>query len=228
MRMKPEHAKRLFELTQRGNNDPLLSLILARRAARHMCAERMHDHEYFASAIETAEAGMPFTARKVAELKAEQARRRAARRKNFLAIADWMLRADDYLTSVYGMETILDVLAVNQVHRTEAAEYAADARSTLSGIAFVAGLEDSASVRSGRNTADHKDGPLFNAYMRQFEQVMLDNPGALPDPFAPGGPFYGVPTYYQQPDGTMARKSASLTVHDADGSSRVVERKIEI
>ncbi len=228
MRMKPEFSRRLFDLANRGNVDPLISLIIARRAARHLCAEREHDHDYFASAIKTAGAGLPFTAGKVAELKAEQETRRTGRRKNFLAIADWLLRVEDYLTIVYGVETILDVLAVNPVHRAGAAEYAAKARSTLSGIVFVSGLEDSASARSGRNTADHKDGPLFNAYMRQFEQVMIDNPGAMPDPTAPGGPLYGVPTYYQQPDGSMARKSASLTVHDADGSSRVVERKVEV
>lgn len=63
--------------------------------------------------------------------------------------------------------------------------------------------------------------------MRQFEQMLIDKPGCLPDPFAPGGPFYGVPVYYPQPDGTMARQSAPLTVHDAKGS-RVVKRKIEV
>ncbi|WP_110949530.1 hypothetical protein [Pseudomonas bohemica] len=228
MRMKPEHSRRLFELSNRGNNDPLISLIIARRAARHLCAEADHDREYFDAEIDTATAGLPFTKVKLDELKADQEKRRAGRHKNFLAIADWMLRADDYLTSVYGMETILDVLAVNPVHRAEAAEYACEARSTLSGIAWVAGLEDSANTRSGRKQPDWKNGPLFNAFQKQFMQLLLDKPGALPDPFAPGGPFYGMPTYYQQPDGTMARKSASLTVHGPDGSTRVVDRKIEV
>lgn len=227
MRMKPEHARRLFELSNRGNNEPLISLIIARRAARHLCAEREHDHEYFTAEIKAAKAGLPFTASKLSTLEADWESRRASRRKNLLAIADWMLRADDYLTAVHGMDTILDVLAVNPVHRAEAAADAADAKSTLSGIALIAGLEDSASTHSGRNQADYKDGPLFNAFMRQFEQMLIDNPGCLPDPFAPGGPFYGMPTYYQQPDGTMARQSAPLTVHDAQGS-RVVKRKIEV
>ncbi|RJX81301.1 hypothetical protein [Pseudomonas sp. LS-2] len=228
MRMKPEHSRRLFELSNRGNNDPLISLIIARRAARHLCAEADHDREHFKRAVMDAEAGLPFTATKVADLEDEHEKRRAVRRKNFLAIADWMLRVDDYLTSVYGMETILDVLAVNPVHRAEAAEYACEARSTLSGIAWVAGLEDSASTKSGRNQPDWKNGPLFNVFQKQFMEFLIDKPGAFPDPFAPGGPFYGMPAYYKQPDGSMARKSASLTVHEQNGSSRVVERNIEV
>ncbi|UBM27149.1 hypothetical protein K8374_09420 [Pseudomonas sp. p1(2021b)] len=227
MLMKPEHVRRLTELANRGNVEPLISLIIARRAARHLCAEREHDRAYYAKHIKAAKAGLPFTTSKVKALEVEKEARRASRRKNFIAIADWLHRADDYLTIAHGMEAILDVLAVNSVHRDEAAECACKARSTLSGIAFVAGLEDSASTRSGRNQPDFKDGPLFNAYMRQFEQILLDNPDLLPDPFAPGGPFYGVPTYHPQPDGSMARQSAPLVVHDTQGS-RIVTRKIEV
>ncbi|QQE85353.1 hypothetical protein [Pseudomonas putida] len=227
MRMKPEHARRLLELANRGNVEPLISLIIARRAARHMCAEREHDHAYYAEQIKVASTGLPFTASKVKELEAQREARRKSRRNNFLVIADWLLRADDYLTIVHGLDTILDVLSVNPVHRAEAAEYAAEARGTLSGVAFVAGLEDSASTKSGRKEPDFKNGPLFNACMRQFEQMLLDNPGALPDPFAPGGPFYGIPTYTQMPDGSMVRNSPTVTVHDAEGS-RVVTGKPRI
>lgn len=216
--MKPEHVRRLTDLANRGNVEPLISLIIARRAARHLCAEREHDHAYYAAHIKAAKAGLPFTASKVKALEAEQDARRKGRRRNFLAIADWLLRADDYLTIVHGLDAILDVLAVNAVHRAEAAEYAVEARGTLSGVAFVAGLEDSASTKSGRNQPDFKDGPLFNAYMRQFEQIMLDNPGSLPDPCAPGGPLYGIPTYTQMPDGTMVRNAPTVTVHDSQGS----------
>ncbi|WP_060538395.1 hypothetical protein [Pseudomonas sp. NBRC 111125] len=218
MRMKPEHARRLMELSNRGNVEPLISLIIARRAARHMCAEREHDHVYYAEQIKAASAGLPFTASKVKELEAQREARRKSRRNNFLVIADWLLRADDYLTIVHGLDTVLDVLSVNPVHRAEAAEYAAEARGTLSGVAFVAGLEDSASTRSGRKQPDFKNGPLFNACMRQFEQILIDKPGFLPDPFAPGGPFYGIPTYTQMPDGTMARNAPTVTVHDSAGS----------
>lgn len=224
MLMKPEHVRRLTELANRGNVEPLISLIIARRAARHLCAEREHDHEYYAEHIKTAKQGLPFTASKVKELDAQQSARRSNRRKNFLAIADWLIRVDDYLTIVHGMDIVLDVLGVNPVHRAEASDYAAKARTTLSGVAFVAGLEDSASTRSGRNQPDFKDGPLFNAYMLQFEQMMLDNPGAMPDPFEPGGPFYGVPTYTQQPDGAMLMSTPVVTVHTAGGSKVVASK----
>lgn len=222
--MKPEHVRRLTELANRGNVEPLISLIIARRAARHLCAEREHDHAYYAVHIKAAKAGLPFTASKVKALETEREARRKGRRKNFLAIADWLLRADDYLTIVHGMDDVLDVLQVNPVHRAEAAKYACKSTTTLSGVAFVAGLEDSASTRSGRNQPDFKDGPLFNAYMRQFEQMMLDNPSAMPDPCSPGGPLYGTPTYTQMQDGTMTRNAPTVTVHDADGS-RVVKGK---
>lgn len=224
MRMKPEHVRRLTELANRGNVEPLISLIIARRAARHLCAEREHDHIYYAAQIKAANFGLPFTANKVKELEDDRDARRAVRRKNFLAIADWLLRADDYLTIMHGVETVLDVLGVNPIHRAEAADYAVKARTTLSGVAFVAGLEDSASTRSGRNQPDFKDGPLFNAYMRQFEQVMLDNPGAMPDPCAPGGPLYGIPTYSQMPDGTMVQNTPAVTVHSAAGSKVVASK----
>ncbi|WP_161551341.1 MULTISPECIES: hypothetical protein [Pseudomonas] len=227
MLMKSEHARRLAELANRGNVEPLISLIIARRFTRHLCSQREHDHTYYAAQIKAAKAGLPFTANKVKELEAQSDARRVWRRKNFLAIADWLLRADDYLTVVHGLDVILDVLAVNPVHRAEAAEYAAEAKGTLSGVVFVAGLEDSASTKSGRKERDFKDGPLFNACMRQFEQMLLDNPGALPDPFAPDGPFYGIPTYTQMPDGSMVRNSPTVTVHDAEGS-RVVTGKPRI
>lgn len=222
--MKPQHVRRLTELANRGNVEPLVSLIIARRAARHLCAEREHDHAYYGAHIKAAKAGLPFTTSKVKALEAERDKRRQGRREIFLAIADWLLRADDYLIVVHGLDAILDVLAVNAVHRDEAAKYAVEARGTLSGVAFVAGLEDSASTRSGRNQPDFKNGPLFNVYMRQFEQMMLDNPGSMPDPCAPGGPLYGIPTYTHMPDGTMVRNAPTVTVHDSQGS-RVVTGK---
>lgn len=222
--MKSEHARRLAELANRGNVEPLISLIIARRYARHLCAQSDQDHSFYRAQIKEAKVGLPFTAGKIKELEVDRDTRRAWRRKNFLAIADWLLRADDYLTVVHGLDTILDVLAVNPVHRAEAAEYAAEAKGTLSGVAFVAGLEDSASTKSGRKEPDFKNGPLFNACMRQFEQILIDKPGFLPDPFAPGGPFYGIPTYTQMQDGSMRRNAPTVTVHDSEGS-RVVTGK---
>lgn len=225
--MKPEHARRLAELANRGNVEPLVSLIIARRFARHLSAQREHDYAWFGKRIKDAKAGLPFTAAKVQALEADRKARRDTLRKNLLTIADWLYRADEYLVEYHGLDAVLDVLAVNDVHRQEALEYADKAGTVLSGIAFVAGLEDSASVRSGRRQPDFKDGPLFNAYMKQLEQMMIDKPGALPDPFAPDGPLYGIPTYTQQSDGSMTRNTPTVTVHDANGS-HVVKGKPRI
>lgn len=227
MRMKPEHAQRLAELSSRGNNTLLTSLIIARRFARHIRNEEDHDYDQYRTELAAAQAALPFTADRVAELKKSRKAKQESRYQNLLKIADWLRMADSLLVKFYGFDMICDLLCVNPVHRAEAKSLVTEASGTVTAIAFIAGLEDSASTTSGRRKPDWNDGPLFHAFHRQMMQIMLDNPGALPDPFAPGGPFHGAPTYHQQPDGTMARKSASLVVHSPDGSSRVIERKVE-
>lgn len=225
MQMKPEYARRLVELSRRGNNSPAITIIIARRYARHVIAERDLDREYYQQVLKEAESGLPFTAAKVLEIKTERGKRRSNRHQNMVDIANWLRRNDDLIVTLYGFDGVCDLLGVNPVHRAEAREYADEAAGTITAIAFVSGLEDSASVRSGRKQPDFKDGPLFNAFMAQMEQVMLDHPGAMPDPTAPGGPLYGIPTYTRQPDGTMVMNKPTLTVHSADGTSKVVKGK---
>lgn len=224
MRMKPEHARRLVELSQRGNNTPAVSVVIARRFARHLRDEGEHYREHFKAQIAAAKAALPFTATKLAELERQQEDKREVRKHNLLAIADWLRRNDSVLVGLYGFHGICDLLAVNPVHRDEVKEYVSEASGTITAIAFIGGLEDSASTMSGRNKPDWKDGPLFNAFHRQMMQTMEENPGAMPDPFAPDGPFYGTPTYTRMPDGTMVRNAPTVTVHDAKGS-KVVKGK---
>lgn len=224
MRMKPEHVRRLVELSQRGNNSPAVSVIIARRFARHLRNEGEHYREHFKAQIAAAKAALPFTAAKLADLEQQQEDNREVRKRNLLAIADWLRRNDSVLVDLYGFHGICDLLAVNPVHRDEAKEYISEGCGTITAIAFIGGLEDSASTMSGRNKPDWKDGPLFNAFHRQMMQIMLDKPGAMPDPFAPGAPFYGVPTYTRMPDGSMARNAPTVTVHDASGS-RILKGK---
>ncbi|AHF68725.1 hypothetical protein [Pseudomonas cichorii] len=227
MIMKPEFVRRLVDLSLRGNNSPAISVIIARRFARYLRDEGEAKRQYFKTEIATAKAALPFTATRLKDLELQQETTRDIRKKNLLGIANWLRRNDDLLVELYGFAGICDLLNVNPVHRAEALEYADESSGTVTTIAFICGLEDSASINSGRKRKDWNDGPLFWAYHTQMMQIMIDNPRAMPDPFAPGGPFYGMPTYYQQPDGTMARQSAPLTVHDAQGS-RVVKRKIEV
>ncbi|MGC6801832.1 hypothetical protein ACP0J5_31175, partial [Pseudomonas aeruginosa] len=65
------------------------------------------------------------------------------------------------------------------------------------------GLEDSSNAFSGRREADLKDGPLFNCIIAEMLRFAEENPEALPDPFAPGGPLYGVPQTVIRNDGTI-------------------------
>ena len=221
MRMKPEHARRLVELSNRGNNSLLTSLIIARRFARHVRNEDSHDYEQYRTELAAAQAGLPFTASKVAELKKSREAKQESRNQSLLKIAGWLRMADSLLVKFYGFERICDLLCVNPVHRAEAKALVTEASGTITAIAFIAGLEDSASTASGRRKPDWNDGPLFHAFHRQMMQIMLDNPDAMPDPFAPDGPFYGVPTYTQQPDGTMVMNTPTVTVHGASGSKVV-------
>jgi len=70
----------------------------------------------------------------------------------------------------------------------------------------------------------HGSVTLFEAcYVAFFEFIRTAPAGSLPDPFAPGGPLYGVATKQVHPDGSMTAKRPALVVHDASGS-RVVER----
>ncbi|WP_010216572.1 hypothetical protein [Pseudomonas syringae group genomosp. 3] len=227
MRLKPEYAQRLVELSNRGNNSPAISLIIARRFARHLVDERAFERANFRQAIAQAKAGLPFTANKLAELEKQEKNKREQRRTNLKLIADWFRGSDEVLVALYGFNGICDLLNVNPVHRIEAESYVDRASGYVTAIAFICGLEDSASTSSGRKRSEYNDGPLFHAFHAQMMQIMIENPGAMPDPFAPGAPLHGLPTYHQQPDGSMARKSPSLVVHDAKGS-RVVERKVEV
>ncbi|MEZ1724429.1 hypothetical protein QVM05_33235, partial [Pseudomonas aeruginosa] len=70
-------------------------------------------------------------------------------------------------------------------------------------------------------------GPLTAAVQNMFQKFLLENPSVIPDPFAPGGPFYGAPRQEMAPDGTVQIRRPALTVHSLDGSTRTVERKPE-
>ncbi|WP_224795744.1 hypothetical protein [Pseudomonas fluorescens] len=187
----------------------------------------MQTRAYFAAEIKKAEGGLPFTRRQLTTIKAAQKAASKSHKETLLNIGTWLYQNDEMLTARYGFDGICDVLEVNPVHRAEVIEYAEDMRRAISAIAFVSGFEDSASKQSGRHPEDWKDGPLFDVFMQMMRKAMVENRSTMPDPFAPGGPFHGMPTYYQQPDGTMARKSVSLLVHSPDGSSRVFERIVE-
>ncbi|WP_190419141.1 hypothetical protein [Pseudomonas typographi] len=224
MQMKPKHAERLQEIAALPHLSPRSQLIIARRMARVYVAETEWGSSLLNAALRKAKAGLPFTEKRVAHLKEMREELRDDYGSSMVDLADWLYSVDRDITALYGFDGICDLLEVNPVHRAEVLEYAEDKSRAISAIAFVSGLEESASRQSGRHPADWKDGPLFNLFMRKFQQLMLDETNALPDPFAPGGPFYGVPTYHQHPDGTMVRATPALTVHDGADSKVVASR----
>jgi hypothetical protein len=194
---------------------------------RNIHAERQLTRAHFAAEVKKAEAGLPFTQRSVTKIKEAQDKARKSIKSRLIDIGIWLYQNDEALTARYGFNGICDLLEVNPVHRAEVIEYAEDMGRAVSAIAFISGYEESASQQSGKRPADSKEGPLFFVFLEMMMKAMIENRAAMPDPFAPGGPFHGIPSYHKQPDGTLARKSASLVVHSPDGSSRVVERKVE-
>lgn len=223
MRMKPEHfdflaVKVCQELSLRTR------LIVMRRILRHVMACDLDERTTVKQMIRKFKTRLPFSAAQVAKLETLLKDCRHCNRELILEYGLIIRSLSKQIQLAMSFAQLCDVLCVNPVHRAEA--FAADDGS-LYGVLWIGGqFEDSAHHhgKSGRYTS----GPITRAVDTVTQDFIIHNSHLLPDPTAPGGPLYGVPTYYQQPDGTMARKSASLTVHDADGSSRVVERKIEV
>lgn len=140
----------------------------------------------------------------------------------FISIGRYLINVAPEFDAATTLEERCEILNVNVADRADLLP-----EHGLVEIVNIYGLEDSAFYRN----SIWKSGPLFEAINGEIMRVMFKTPEGrakskqLTDElFAPGGLFYGVPTYYQQPDGAMLRKAPALTVHDADGA-RVIERK---
>lgn len=224
MQMKPEHAAHLCDLLTLPHLSPRSRLIVVRRIARESHAQWEEVLIFFDRELEEARGGYPFTAKKFECIKALQRQARERHEKTTYHIGEWLYENDTLLTAKYGFDGICDVLEVNPAHRHEALEHADNKDRAISAVAFVGGLEESASRQSGRRRPDFKGGPLFDVFLKMMMRLMKDKPECMPDPTAPGGPLYGVPTYSQQPDGSMVMNTPAVTVHSAAGS-KVVKSK---
>ncbi|WPP46620.1 hypothetical protein [Pseudomonas sp. AN-1] len=225
MTMNPAEAiQRLTLIGLKPTTTMRDSLTIARRVTRHCCAIReeirtiRHAARRKARKLRQFE---PFTKQQVADL--EQLARdygagQMASARTILAAYGEELMSDchGYMAAL-GFDAVCDLLNVNTVEREQArAEGVAD----LAGLVFVHNLEDSA----GHRDEDLKRGPLFDACMAAMSEFIKRTPRhLLPDPFARGGPLYGVPVHELHPDGSMTTKRPALVVHDASGS-RTVER----
>lgn len=168
MRIEPEHADRLKQLFRRPGLSLRSRLILARRLARYACTERSLSRGHANSEIREAEAGLPLTKGQLAKIRQSQ---KEAHRTTLVDIGTWLCQHEEALTEQYGFEGICDVLEVNPVHRAEVIEGAKDMRRSISAIAFIAALEDSANVKSGQHPAECKDGPLYQALREKMKEV---------------------------------------------------------
>jgi len=163
MQMKPEHVCRLSLLIERPHLSLRSQLILVRRMARHLNTERELTSSYFKAEVRKAEAELPFTKRRLAKIKGAQGKSLEAFESGLIDIGAWLYKNDEALTAHYGFEGICDLLEVNPVHRAEVIKYAKDMTRAIAAAAFDSGLEDSANGQSGRQTADWKEGPLYQA-----------------------------------------------------------------
>lgn len=123
---------------------------------------------------------------------------------------------------------LCQLLSVNDAERREIEDNTFTEKRDFMTVASVFGFDNSATYRGEHLKGD----PVYWAINQEIMRVMFDTPEGKEasdkmwkELFRPGGMFHGVPTYYTQPDGTVLRKSADLTVHDENGS-HVVERPI--
>ncbi|HEX8596733.1 MAG TPA: hypothetical protein VF682_26140 [Pseudomonas sp.] len=221
MLMKNEHFEVLVTKVCQELS-PRTRLIVMRRILREVMAQDDREKTILRMSIRAMKRRLPFTQPRLTELEGLLKDCRDANRD---VLKDYGQLLRDYhhtLEASMTFDELCDVMCVNRVHRAEVAAV----EKGLFAITWIGGQYEDSSTHYG-NDGLTGAGPVTKAIGAAMHDFMMRNMDKMPDPFAPGGPFHGIPTYHHQPDGTLARKSASLTVHSPDGSSRVVERKLE-
>ena len=222
MQVKLKYKERLGELLVMPHLSPRSRLIIVRRIARISHSQWVETREYFRELIKEAELGLPFTTGNLKKIDALRNEARSQHKATSYQIGQWIYENDALLTKLYGFDGVCEVLEVNPVHKPEVLEYAEDRDRAVAAVAFIAGLEESASRQSGRQRPDYKDGPLFNVFMDMMMKAMKENRASMPDPTAPDGPLYGLRSYTRQADGTLVMNTPALTVYTAEGT-KVIE-----
>lgn len=221
-------TKRLLEIyTDPGISD-LTSLIVLRRIVRTLIRERDRMSLECVQKIRELRKGLPFTEARIERISLANKGMRRAYRDQLMHIGEYIVRADMAGLGDTSFGLVADVLCINPVHREKAAIRYEE--GGLVGLLFTDRYEDSATYRQQADKSGFwfEMGPLSAVVMIYMTDWMARNSDKLPDPFAPGGPFHGMPTHRMQPNGTVVRQAPALVVHGQDGSSRVVERKPEV
>lgn len=218
MRMKDQHFDTLIKKAHE-NLSARTRLIVMRRALRHVAACDAEERLVIRMVIRRLKRQLPFSKSKLEAAEGLLEECRQHNRDLLVGMGRYLRDYHQLFESAMSFDELCDVLCVNPVHRQEAGK---DERG-LFGITWIGGQFEDSSTHYGKWGA-YGEGPITRAIDTALTDWMIKNMDKLPDPFAPGGPFYGVPTYTQMPDGSMVRNTPTVTVHDADGS-RVVEGK---
>lgn len=225
MRMNTERFKLLCDIGQQPFQSTRAQLLIIRRAVRHIRACR-HQHEReLAQMIRKAKLGLPFTQAALDGLL--EAKRAGQQVDNgaIHALGAHIVSLDRQVQRNMTFAHVADIFCINVSHRVEAETYYNE--HGLLGLLFSARMEDTASSRRG-DWRYSEWGPSVIAVNEYMIDWMLKNSDKLPDPFAPGGPLDGVPTYRMTPGGTLRRNALALTLHNQDGTSRVIQRSQEV
>lgn len=200
------------------------SLTIARRIVRRLC-EYLHVVHQTQRALRRLAAirreHLPLTRRNVEELERQADKYNAtleATRTVLVGYGRLILGDPEGHAEALGFDAVCDLLNVSRVDRERARR---EGWRTLAELVAIHRLENSAERPGSRRG---EGSPLYQACQLALMEFIRTAPkGALPDPFAPGGPLYGVPVRVLNADGTVTMTRPALVVHDASGS-RVVER----
>lgn len=217
MLMNPEHFDRLADKSVQ-----VLSfrtrLIVTRRILREVLAQDEREKRILRMRIRQLKSKLPFTQGKITEIEHLLRDCRKANRDLLISYGQMLRDAHHAFEDNLGWEGLCDVLCVNRVHRDEAGEH----EKGLFGLTWIGGQFEDSSTHYGSDVTG--GGPITRAVSAAMQEWMLHNMDKMPDPFAPGGPLYGLPLYTQQADGSMVMNTPAVTVHSAAGS-KVVDSK---
>lgn len=223
MRMKTENLRRLCEIGQQPFQSTRAQLLIARRVVRHLCICRDHYERELAQMIRLAKRGLPFTQAALDGLLANKRESQNLDLGAIKAMGAHIVSLDKLVKRHMTFDHVADIFGINVSRRAEAEGYYAE--HGLLGLLFTAQLEDTASMRDGAWYDYYSDrGPSVIAVHAYMIDWMVKNSDKLPNPFAPGAPLHGMPTYSIAQDGTLHRNAPALTVLSQDGTSRVVSR----
>ena len=189
--MKPSLIKTLATIGEKPTVTKRDTLTITRRVLRHVCQKRANlaaERRALRREANKLRRFLPFTALAVADLEQQAsdhgAESLAALRNVLEAYGRAILSDSEGIADGLGFDQLADLLSINPAHREQAKR---DGGDTLQGLAYIAGMEDSA---TGHNDQWGSGGPLFeacHATMISFIRACPEH--LLPDPFAPGEVF---------------------------------------